>query len=75
MKQKIKEKDIVRFKKACERVAKIMNEIQEYNPDAHLFCNMDDLELHGCRYEDSKDFHEADAVVSIYVRGTTCGER
>ena len=73
--QKIKNKDILRFKKACERLAKVIEDIQEYNPDAHLFCNMDNLELHGYSYEYGDDYHDAEAVVSVYVKGTDCGER
>ena len=75
MVQKIKNKDITRFKKACEHLARVIEDIQEYNPDAHLFCNMDDLELHGCRYNSDTDYHKVDAVVSVHVRGTDCGER
>lgn len=75
MLQKIKNKDIVRFTKACERLAKVIEDIQEYNPDAHLYCNMDELELHGYRYEYDDDFHNAEAVASVYVSGTNCGER
>ena len=75
MKQKIKNKDIKRFKKACERLAKIIEDIQKYNPDAHLFCNMDSLELHGFRYDSAIDYHNADAVCDVFVKGTDCGER
>lgn len=75
MEQKIKNKDIKRFEKACERLAKIIEDIQSYNPDAHLYCNMDELELHGFSYDSDTDFHNADAVCSVYVKGTNCGER
>lgn len=52
-----------------------MEDIQEYNPDAHMFCNMDCLELHGYRSDRDEDYHEAEAVVSVLIKGTDCGER
>lgn len=73
--QGIRNKDIARFKNACERLAKVIEDIQAYNPDAHLFCNMDNLELHGFSYDNEYDSHNAEAVASVYVRGTDCGER
>ena len=75
MKQKIKNKDIKRFEKACERLAKVIEDIQEYNPDAHLYCNMDDLELHGFRYDNEREDHFAEPVARVYISGTDCGER
>jgi len=36
---------------------------------------MDELELHGHQYDSDDDFHYADAAVSVYIRGTNCGER
>ena len=75
MKQGIKEKDIKKFQNACERLAKVIEDIQEYNPEAHMFCNMDSLELHGCRCDGEKDYHELEAVVSVLIKGTDCGER
>lgn len=75
MVQNIKNKDIKRFQNACERLAKVMEDIQEYNPDAHMFCDMDFLELHGCNRNGERDYHDLEAVVSVYVKGTDCGER
>ena len=75
MKQGIKNKDIKRFENACNRLAKVIRDIQEYNPNAYLFCNMDELELHGCYYNDDDDFHNAEAATSVFVPGTNCGER
>ena len=75
MKQGIKEKDIVRFEKACERVAKIMRDIQKYNPNAHMFCNMDSLELFGVNRESDIEYHEFEPIVSVHVPNTDCGER
>lgn len=75
MKQGIKQKHIDQFVKTCEKLKKVMEEIQEYNPDAHMFCNMDDLELHGIEYKFDDDFHNADAVAKVYIPGTSCGER
>lgn len=75
MKQGIKNKDIERFERACERLAKVLDDIKEYNPNAHIFCNMDNLELHGLQYDNDTDFHYADAVVSCYIEEMDCGER
>lgn len=75
MVQKIKNKDVRRFEKACERLAKVIEDIQEYNPDAYLFCNMDVLELHGIQYDSDVDFHDAEPVAAVYVTSTNCGER
>jgi len=75
MVQGIKNKDIARFNNACNRLAKIIEEIQEYNADAHIFCNMDELDLHGRRYDSDKEYHNADAVSSVFIKGTDCGER
>lgn len=75
MVQGIKNKDIQRFKNACERLQKVMSDIQAYNPEAHIFVNMDDLELHGKLYDSDKEFHFAEAVVSVHIDNTDCGER
>lgn len=75
MRQGIKEKDIKKFQNACERLAKVIEDIQEYNPEAHMFCNMDYLELHGYRRDRDEDYHKAEAVVSVLIKGTDCGER
>lgn len=73
--QNIKNKDVIRYTKACEKLAQVIRDIQEYNPDAHIFCNMDGLELHGYHNDSDTGFHNADAVVSVYILKTDCGER
>lgn len=75
MVQGIKNKDIIRFENACNRLEKVMEDIQAYNPKAHIFCNMDSLELHGCEYDWDDEFHKAEAVASVFIKGTDCGER
>ena len=74
MKQGIKNKDIERFEKAAERLKKVITDIQEYNPDAFLYCNMDSLELHGIA-QGKQDFHLAEAAAQIHIPRTDCGER
>lgn len=73
MKQGIKNKDIARFEKTAKKLATIMEEIQEYNPNAFMFCNMDNLELFGI--ENDGDIHNAEPLVSVFVKKTDCGER
>lgn len=75
MVQGIKDKDIKRFEKTCEKLAKIMEDIRQYNPNAGIFCNMDSLELHGYEYDNDNEFHYADPVISCYIEKLNCGER
>lgn len=71
--QGIKNKDILRFEKTAKKLASIMEEIQEYNPNAFMYCNMDNLELFGD--ENDGDIGKTEPVASVYVPKTDCGER
>lgn len=79
MQKGIKEKDIKDFEKYAKKLDEVMKRILEYNPNATIYLNMDNLELHGnmpfynfgsnCLYTDEY------LVADVWIRSSSGGEK
>lgn len=66
MRQGIKEKDIKDFIKYVNKLDELIERIQEYNPDGHIYVNEDTFCLRG-------SYDNKDNIEEVWVRGTDCG--
>lgn len=79
MKCGIKNKDIRDFEKTVRHLDAIMDRINQYNPDAEIYANMETFELHGGpSFNDSPYFPkhiEDNIAASEIVKAFSAGEQ
>ena len=76
MRKGIKEKDIRDFEKYANKLDETMKRILEYNPNAEIFLNMDNLELFGNKsFTGNGTYVEENKVSEVWIRHSSGGEK
>lgn len=75
MRKGIKEKDIRDFEKYANKLDETMKRILEYNPNAEIFLNMDNLELFGKSFTGNGTYMEENKVSGVWIRHSSGGEK